>query len=221
MVRDILQQRLRDHALLNLKWTDAGEEFWGPLEATVETEGKTVKIWQRRLQDTNDLVCFKLVREEPAMRSAKELAMAYAAMTDDDFLDFDYEVAKRETVHDVSEGDDNLRVFYMASNLPWPLSNRDMVVGHGLFHDLVDGVVVISEHSVDDLAEEERPEGHNGHVRCHVATSSWIFKDLPTGGCQIIRYMSFAPNGYIPNRLASSKLAGTRNKWCKQMAVMT
>jgi ribosome-associated toxin RatA of RatAB toxin-antitoxin module len=83
--------------------------------------------------------------------------------------------------------------YYLVTTVPWPVSNRDMVIHVKLNQDETTGVVEVDLQGVPDYMEDIP-----GFVRVQVFQGKWIMKPLTGGKIKVIQKLLVAPNGEMP-----------------------
>jgi hypothetical protein len=83
--------------------------------------------------------------------------------------------------------------YYLVTTVPWPVSNRDMVVHVLVSQNDSSGTVEFDLHGIPDYIDEV-----DGIVRVQVFEGKWILKPLSGGKIQVIQKLMVAPTGALP-----------------------
>jgi len=83
-------------------------------------------------------------------------------------------------------------IFYYVSNVPWPLSKRDLV-SQMIIHEISANEVIIRSHQLDNYL----PLQHN-LVRIPQSNAVWHLKTMPNGFTRATYTLQLNPGGNIP-----------------------
>ena len=94
---------------------------------------------------------------------------------------------------------DTLQIYYMFTNAPWPVDDRDGIYQFNYSYNPDSNCVIIAVKAVPEYSEAKQ-----GNVRIKVSDGRWKFTELADGYIDI-EYTLFAkPGGSIPAWLANS-----------------
>ncbi len=108
----------------------------------------------------------------------------------DSYKDWVYKTKEAKILERVNE---NSVYYYSESEMPWPLSNRDVCVYSTLLQDPVTKTITSTSSSRHTYIENK-----NGIVRVEVLESKWVFTPLEDGTVDINYQMKTDPGGNIP-----------------------
>ncbi len=88
-------------------------------------------------------------------------------------------------------------IVYNATGVPFPVSNRDLIVETNINFDFKTGSLDINFHSVNDSSVPVR----KGYVRITDLTGSWSFKYIDAGHTKAIYQIKQNPGGSLPSSI--------------------
>lgn len=83
--------------------------------------------------------------------------------------------------------------YYYLSDIPWPITDRDIVIHMNVSQDSISGIVTIDTKNTNRLVAEKE-----NYVRVKKMTGKWVLTPLNNGLVQIEYYVSLNPGGNVP-----------------------
>lgn len=102
------------------------------------------------------------------------------------------------TVDGISRTSPDNRLVYVTTRLPWPVSDRDVVLHVGINQDPATYAVRLPFHDVKNIRPPE-----DGYVRMPQMSGFYLFKPLAPGQVEVTLQVIVDPGGYIPGWIAN------------------
>ena len=102
------------------------------------------------------------------------------------------------TIDGISRTSPDNRLVYVTTRLPWPVSDRDVVLHVGIEQDAASYAVRLPFHDVKALRPPEA-----GYVRMPQMRGFYLFKPLAPGQVEVTLQVIVDPGGYIPDWIAN------------------
>lgn len=99
---------------------------------------------------------------------------------------------------------DTERIIYVAQGVPWPMSNRDLVLHSKLRVDPDTRKVTIDVEARPDAYPEQE-----GYFRIRMMTSTWQFTPQENGKVEVVYTTHVDPGGNIPHQLVNAHTLDT------------
>ncbi len=96
---------------------------------------------------------------------------------------------------------DTAQIYYSHNDLPWPVSDRDLVFHSAVKQDSLTLVVKTNSYCVPGYVEEKE-----GIVRVKNGKTSWTITPKPDGFVEVDYFVSLDPGGSIPAWLVNSTI---------------
>ena len=149
--------------------------------------------------DDGDLKVYKRTSSHSSFKEIKATYIIAAPMQEivdalndiDKYTDWVYKCKDAKRVKNIS---DSKFIYYTHSDLPYPISDRDMVVINEEWYDATAGTI----RSFSTIAQDNNPPLKKNVVRIKNFESKWLFKDLGDGRTSIAYEMFLDPGGSLP-----------------------
>jgi hypothetical protein len=96
---------------------------------------------------------------------------------------------------------DTAQCYYTQTDLPWPVSNRDLIFRSSLKQDSITLIIKTNSVCVPDMLEE-----NEGIVRIRSGSTSWTLTPLSRGFVDVDYFASIDPGGTVPAWLINSTI---------------
>lgn len=159
------------------------------VEWILEKDEEGIKVYTRKPEGSN----FKEYKAEAIMHG-----------TLDDFKDIVMNVEDYPDVYSnvetarLLEASDTSLIYYMTTDVPWPLKDRDAIISVKLRRNTEKDLLEISVSALPGYLEEKR-----GYVRIRKTQGKWNVKHLNDGTLKVRLQMHAEPSGSIPSWLAN------------------
>ncbi|RDC63959.1 START domain-containing protein [Adhaeribacter pallidiroseus] len=107
-------------------------------------------------------------------------------------------------------------IYHTESDMPWPVTDRDLVAENKIHSVAENGQVTIEVHSLKDYLPEKQ-----GYVRVPYSEASWDILPLPNNKTKITYIFRVDPGGAIPAWLVNATIAtGPYNSFMKLREIL-
>ena len=162
------------------------QEVWN-----VAIEKDAVRVWTREVADSK----FKEYKGEMLVKSSLSCLVS---LLDDvaNQKNWLYNITESKRLKTISKTEG---VNYFVQTVPWPVTDRDMIVKYKLSQDQKTKVVLIEMSGVKDyIAEKE------GKVRVPSMVGKWEFTPLGKGIIKVVYQMHSETGGSVPASIANA-----------------
>ncbi|MGK0387740.1 MAG: hypothetical protein ACI94Y_000466 [Maribacter sp.] len=149
--------------------------------------------------DQGDLKVYKRISSHSSFKEIKATYIIAAPMEEivealndiNKYAEWVYKCKEAKYVRKIS---DSKFIYYNHSDLPYPISDRDMVVVNEEWYDAAAGTI----RSFSTIAQDHNLPLKKNVVRIKEFESKWLFKDLGDGRTSIAYEMFLDPGGSLP-----------------------
>lgn len=150
-----------------------------------------IRVYTRKVKGSD----FKAFRAVTRVNST--LTGLVALLEDADVAkDWVFKCRRMELIESVSP---TQSYYYMITDMPWPVKNRDSVSLATVTQNADTGQVRVNITAANDIKKSKK-----GYVRIHEMTGYWLFTSLEAGLVEVIYEAHADPGGGLPSWLVNS-----------------